>query len=139
MPPIFSLNVVAPEKTIYSGKARSVIAPGVDGYFGVLAHHAPMVAQLAAGALKITDDAGADNLYALSGGFLEVVLDGGSQVTILADAAEPAENIDVARAKAAEQRARERLASHNADIDQARAQGALERALNRLKVAQGRP
>jgi F-type H+-transporting ATPase subunit epsilon len=132
MPPVYELTVLAPERTVYRGRARSLVAPGVEGYFGVLAHHAPMVAGLGTGLLEVEDEAGMTRSFALSGGFLEV---GGNEVHILADVAEAAEDIDVARAEAAQRRARERLGSRDQSIDVARAQAALQRALNRLRVA----
>jgi F-type H+-transporting ATPase subunit epsilon len=133
MPPVFSLTVMAPEQTIFRGKARSLVAPGSEGYLGVLAHHAPMVTELRIGRLTIVEEAGARRLFALSGGILET---GGNQATILADSAEPAQEIDLARAEAAEQRAKDRISRNGEDLDVARAQAALERALNRLRVAQ---
>jgi len=132
MPAVFSLTVMAPEQSVFQGKARSLVAPGKDGYFGVLARHAAMVTELGTGRLSITDEGGATGLYAISGGFLEA---GDNEVTVLADSCEAAQLIDVSRAEAAEQRARERLSRSAEDIDAARAQAALYRALNRIRVA----
>jgi len=132
MPPVFAVTVMAPEQTVFTGKVRSLVAPGKEGYFGVLAHHAPMVAELGIGALTIVDEGGTRRVFAIAGGFLEA---GSNQVTILADSAEMAESIDVGRAESAQQRARERLSRRGEDIDLARAEAARQRALNRIRVA----
>ena len=132
MPPVFALKLVAPDHLVYEGRVQSLVAPGVDGYFGVLFDHAPMIAQLRIGELKIVEEGGQTRYFAISGGFLEVSsLD---QVSLVADTAEAAEDIDVARAKAAEARARERIESLDEDVDHARARGALQRALTRLET-----
>jgi F-type H+-transporting ATPase subunit epsilon len=131
MPPLFDLMMVAPDREIYHGRAQGLVAPGVEGYFGVLAHHAPMIAALGTGEFKLVDDHARTHYFAVTGGFLEVSWEG---VTVMADAAEAAEEIDVARARAAETRARQRLVAGDSDVDHARAAAALQRALNRLRV-----
>jgi F-type H+-transporting ATPase subunit epsilon len=137
MPPaVFSVTVMAPEQSVFQGRAKSLVAPGKDGYFGVLAHHAPMVAELGIGRLTITDESGAAHLYAVAGGFLETA---NNEVTILADCCEAAQEIDMPRAEAAERRARERLSGEGEDIDVARAQAALQRALNRMRASSESP
>lgn len=133
MPRVFEVTLVAPDHLVYEGRAQSLVAPGAEGYFGVLFNHAPMIAQLCTGELKIVEETGETRYFAISGGFLEVSSLG--QVSIIADTAESAQEIDVARAKAAEARALERIASLDKDVDHARARGALQRALTRLKVA----
>lgn len=135
MPPLYELTLVTPERTLYEGKVSSIVAPGWEGYLGVLARHAPMVVALAAGELRVKGEGEEAGPFALSGGYLEVAWDG---ATILADAAEAAEEIDVARARAARERAQERLRSRAADVDVARAEAALRRALTRLRVAEKR-
>jgi F-type H+-transporting ATPase subunit epsilon len=129
--PVFDLSILAPDHALFEGRVRSLVAPGVDGYFGVLARHAPMIAQLGNGMLAITTEQGQQEFFACNSGFVEVEPD---RVTILADTAEAAEEIDMARARAAEGRARERLRSHRPDIDHARAEAALQRALARIRV-----
>jgi F-type H+-transporting ATPase subunit epsilon len=133
MPPIFDLTIVAPDHPVFSGRVQSLVAPGAEGRFGVLFDHAPMVAQLQTGELKLVDDRRQTRYFAISGGFLEVGALG--QVNVVADAAEAAEEIDVARAKAAETRAKERLAARDEHLDYTRARAALQRALTRLEVA----
>lgn len=133
---MFRLSVVTPEKVVFEQSARSIIAPGSEGYLGILTNHAPLITALIPGKLTVTDANDVVQEYALSGGFLEV---SNNLVTILADSIEPINNIDVERARRAEQRARERLA-HRTDpnIDVTRAESALARALNRLHLSQVR-
>lgn len=134
---MFKLSVVTPERVVFEQDARSIIAPGSEGYLGVLTDHAPLITALIPGKLSVTDAQSKTLEYAVSGGFLEV---SGNVATILADAIEAADKIDVERARRAEERARERLA-HRTDpkIDVARAEAALARALNRIRLAQGQP
>ena len=136
MPPLYELAILAPDRSVFEGKVSSLVAPGSEGYFGVLAHHAPMVAGLGAGEISLVMEGAERRVFAVSGGMLEVTW---GRVTVLADAAEPAQEIDIARAQAAERRAEERLHSRDANVDVARAEVALRRALNRLRVAEKRP
>jgi F-type H+-transporting ATPase subunit epsilon len=135
--PTYPLLIVKRDGPVYEGRASHVRAPGVLGYFGVLARHAPMVAELVCGAIEVRppEAEGGLRAFACSGGILQVQPDG--KVIILADAAEPAKEIDLKRAEAAVERARERLGQARGDeqIDAERARGALMRALNRLKIA----
>lgn len=130
---MFKLSVVTPEKVVLDQDVRAMIAPGSEGYLGVLTDHAPLITGLIPGKLTITEPDNSQMDYVLSGGFLEV---SNNIATILADAIESLEKIDVERAKKAEQRARERLV-HRSDpsIDVARAEAALARALNRQRLA----
>ena len=127
------LDIVTAERVVYSGDVDEIIAPGVEGQLGILPHHAPLMTTLQAGELRVKRGREEDSL-AISGGFLEVRPD---RVIILADAAERAEEIDIARAEAAKKRAEQRLADrHAAGTDESRAEAALHRALARLEVAQ---
>src|SRR6187200_1545508 len=101
---LFQLDVVTPDRIVMSEPVSSMVAPGSEGSFGVLAGHAPMVAELTVGQLRYRSQAGAEEVIAISGGFLEV---GRDQVTVLADAAERAQEIDVERAIRARDRARD--------------------------------
>jgi F-type H+-transporting ATPase subunit epsilon len=130
----FAIQVVTPDGEVWSGRAVSVIVPGVDGYFGVWAGHAPLVAGMGTGALMIkTPSDVVIELIAVSGGFVEVSKAG---VTILAESAESGDAIDLNRASSAEERARERLSGKFADVDIERAQVALRRAANRRRVSE---
>jgi F-type H+-transporting ATPase subunit epsilon len=131
---LFKLSVVTPERPVIDQDAKSIIAPGSEGYLGILTDHAPLITALIPGKLSVTDPSNHETYYAISGGFLEV---SHNIVTILADAIEPIEKIDVNRAKEAEKRARERLARRiDSDIDIVRAETALARALNRIRLVE---
>lgn len=125
------LDIVTPEKKIFSEDVRFFVAPGSEGELGVLPEHAALITPLKIGILRIEQEGKKFNI-AVSGGFLEVR---NSRATILATAAERAEDIDVERAEAARQRAEQRLAAKAPDLDVSRAELALKRALNRLKAA----
>jgi len=127
----FKLKMFTLERVIYEGSVVSLVAPGVDGYFGVLAHHAPLVATLKPGKLSVKNEQGAESIYAVSGGFLEV---SANSVVVLADAIEHAGGIDFRRAEAAKERADQRLTSDLPGIDTLRAQAAFSRARNRISV-----
>ncbi|MBE3599449.1 MAG: F0F1 ATP synthase subunit epsilon [Limnochordaceae bacterium] len=132
MAELMQLEVVTPQRVVLRERVEAVVAPTDRGYLGVLANHAPMVAALSLGIVQFGRYHGPKRKMAVSGGFMEV---SGNRVTILADTAELAEEIDVLRAKAARDRALERLRSRAAHIDQTRAERALARALNRLRAA----
>lgn len=125
------VSVVTPDGPVYEADVEMVSAKAQSGELGVLPGHIPMVAPLEIGVVRLKKG-NATELVAVSGGFLEVRPD---RVTILAQAAERAEDIDVARAKAAKERAERRLQAKQEDIDYNRAELALRRALNRLNVA----
>ena len=129
----FQLSIVTPEETILDEMVESIIVPGVKGYLGVMANHAPLITPLQPGKITIHLPGGTELLLAVSGGFLEVAH---NRATILADAAEQAGKIDRQRAVAALDRARQRLTGHRAvglDID--RATAAFRRAQNRIRIA----
>lgn len=129
----FDIEVVSADRMLYTGDADSVVIPGEDGYFGVLAGHAPLISSLQIGAITITPPTGEEPIIiCVHGGFAQITSD---KVLILADAAELAEHIDVERAEKARQRAEERIMAPGENIDVNRAQVALQRALNRLKAA----
>jgi len=126
--------VVTPESVIYSDEVDAVIAPGVEGQLGILPHHAPLITVLQAGELRVRKGE-EETCIAIYGGFLEVRPD---RVIILADAAERAEEIDIARAEEAKRRAEQALADRKgSQADTARAEAALRRSLVQLKVADG--
>ncbi|MDA0710817.1 MAG: F0F1 ATP synthase subunit epsilon [bacterium] len=126
----FLLDIVTPEKTVHSGDVSYVKAPGVDGGFGVLSRHQPMLAALAIGQVEFTRADGTRQKLVIGGGFANVSRDG---MTVLAETAETPEEIDVERARASRDRARQRLADRGG-IDAERAQAALSRAMWRLRL-----
>jgi F-type H+-transporting ATPase subunit epsilon len=134
MPNTLYVEIVAPDKRVFQGDAQGIRAPGAQGSFEVLYNHAPMIAVLGVGPLFLTLPSGDKITFATSGGFLEVI---GNVVTLLAETVEPASEIDVDRAKAAEERARQRLAASSSAQERQRAEEALERARNRARVAMG--
>jgi F-type H+-transporting ATPase subunit epsilon len=126
-------EVVTAERTVFDGDVDMVVAPGVEGQLGILPHHAPLITALSYGELVMHREGLEDELIAIGGGFMEV---GPDHVTILADSAERAEEIDEARAEEARQKAEELMAQkHREDLDLARAEASLRRSLVRLKVA----
>lgn len=129
---MFTILFVTPENIIYEGEAKSIIAPGIDGYFEILAHHAPLLAGLQPGKATLTLPDGHKRIYAVGSGFLEMEK---NKVSLLADSAELAANIDLARANAALKRATKLLHAEDPNTDIPRAKDALKRAETRIKVA----
>ena len=128
------LDIVTAEGVVYSEDVDVVVAPGVEGQLGILPHHAPLMTTLQAGELRVRK--GEEEFFlAISGGFLEVRPD---RVIVLADAAERAGEIDIARAEEAKRRAEEQLSHRAPRVDTAQAEVALRRSLVRLKVAERR-
>ena len=131
MPTSIQLNIVSAERSLVDERVDEVEIPGADGYFGVLPGHTPLLALLGAGELWYRQ--GQDKTYLLIAfGFAEVQPD---RVTILAQTAEKAEEIDVARAGAANKRAEERLAQPGMEMDFERALVAMIKSLIRLQVS----
>lgn len=127
-------EIATAERVIYSDDVDIVIAPGIEGQMAILPSHAPLLTMLQPGELVVRKE-GEETAIFVSGGFLEVMQ---NRVTVLADTAERAEEIDVERAEEAKRRAEERLAGRLPEMDLARAEVALRRALTRIKVAERR-
>ena len=125
------LDIVTAERLMYSEEVQSVVAPGTSGELGILPSHAPLLTSLAPGELRVTKG-GEQSAIVVSGGFLEVI---GDHVTVLADTAEQADDIDVERAEAALKRAEERVAAADTQMDLARAVQAMRRSRARIAVA----
>ena len=129
------IDIVTAERLVFSDDADIVLVPGVEGEMGILPHHAPIMTTIKPGEVLIRKGTEEHSL-AVSGGFLEVKPD---HITILADAAERADEIDIARAEAAKRRAEEALTGRTAaEVDTANAEASLRRALARIKVAEKR-
>ena len=126
------VEVVTAEREIYNGEADMVVAKGTEGMLGILPRHAALLTTLAIGEMRIKLGDAEEPLF-VAGGFLEVR---DNVVTVLADTAEHAEEIDEARAEEARRRAQERLEQATSDVERADMLGALERAINRIKVAE---
>ncbi len=126
------LEVVTPDKTVVSTAVEMAVCPGVEGEFGVLPQHVSLLSALKIGGLRYRID-GKDEYVFVSGGFADV---NDNVLTVLAESAERAADIDTARAKAAKERAEKRIAEHADTIDMTRAEASLQRAIVRLQLAQ---
>ena len=130
----FKLSIVTPEKVFYEAEVVALTVPGSEGYLGILAHHAPLITAIKPGKIEFRDTEDQVHLLAVSGGFLEV---SGNLATILADAAEDVDEIDIERARAAYEREKNRLISAGkgeTDIDLPSVWAAMERAANRIRI-----
>jgi F-type H+-transporting ATPase subunit epsilon len=125
------LDIVTPEEIVFSDEIDMLVAPGIEGELGILPKHAPLMTVLGIGELVIRKD-NSEQYLAIGGGYLEVLP---GRVIVLADAAERAEDIDIARAEAARERAQHSMEERLSEIDAAQAEAALKRSLVRLKVA----
>jgi len=128
----FPFEILTLQKLFLREEIRFVIAPGQEGVFEVLAHHAPFVFALKPGPLRMRLPDGQEQYVAVGSGFLVVQKE---RTTVLTRSAERPEEIDVERARRAKERAEQRLQQKSADFEMARAEASLQRALARLKVA----
>lgn len=126
------LRLVTPDRTIVNEEVEEVLARGIEGEFGVLPHHMPMVTPLPIGEMQYKKD-GRWQVIAVGGGFIQVLPE---QITVVADVAERSEEIDRERAEEARRQAVAALSESAAGEIQAEAQAELQRALLRLRVAQ---
>ena len=126
------LEVVTPDKTVVSAEVEMAVCPGVEGEFGVLPQHVSMLSALIIGDLRYRVNGKDENVF-ISGGFADV---NNNVLSVLAESAELATDIDTARAQAAKERAEKRLSAHDDSLDETRAEAALQRAVTRLQVAQ---
>src|SRR4051795_1430550 len=129
------LEIVTPEKQVFSEEVDSVVCPGIEGELGILPHHAPLLTTLGVGELRIRRGS-EEEYFAIAGGFLQVRPD---KVVVMAETADMASEIDLARAEEARREAERALESgyhEGADLSAARAQ--LQAALIRIRVAERR-
>jgi F-type H+-transporting ATPase subunit epsilon len=131
----FRLRIVSPDQIVYDGDVEAVQFMGHDGSYGILANHAPLMTSTRPGVMKLREAGGGARAIVVTDGFAEMT---DNVLTIAAEAGERAEEIDVARAREAEQRARDLLANRAklADEDALKAEEALRRALIRQLVGQ---
>jgi F-type H+-transporting ATPase subunit epsilon len=127
----FQFEIVTPEKLVVRDVAEEMQIPGKNGYLGILPGHAPLITELGVGEISYRNQ-GYTHRFAVAWGFAEVLPD---KVTVLAETAERAEEIDVKRAEEAKQRAEQHLNSGDPNTDYPRAEVALQRADSRLQVA----
>ncbi len=128
----FQAKILTPVGTLFDEEVTGVRVPGEMGSFEVKALHANIISSLDLGEILVRKAKGGEQKFSVTGGFVEVV---DNKLTLLAEAAEPVEEIDVARAEEAKERARKRLDSDDPDIDKERARKALKRAENRINLA----
>jgi F-type H+-transporting ATPase subunit epsilon len=131
------VDLITPERQVFSDNVDFIAAPTVDGQIGILSNHAPLLAQLGLGELRLKKG-GFTSHVAITGGFIEVQK--GSRVSIFAETAEMAEEIDVERARLALERAKTTLQTQGQvdKIDFAAAEAALARAILRMKIVENR-
>src|SRR5579862_5766544 len=129
---LIKLEVVTPEKRVVDDQASEITLPGTNGYLGILPGHAPLITEIAVGEIAYKDAQGARHLLAVAWGFAEVLQE---KVTVLAETAEKASDIDVGRAEQARKRAEDALKSNAPDVDTGEATATLQKADNRIKVA----
>ena len=131
---MFRLSIVTPEKIVYEGEVVSLIVPGIEGYLGVLSHHAPLITALQTGKIEFQEAGQKLQVYAVSGGFMEV---SHNQATLLADTAEHSDEINVERAQTAFERITKVLEDVQVlagGVGQFEQKDALKRAANRIKI-----
>jgi F-type H+-transporting ATPase subunit epsilon len=131
LPEHIHLEIVTPERQVFSGSVDQVTVPSSQGYLGILPGHAPLLAELGVGNISYGVGERVDQLFCCWG-FVEVLPE---KVTVLAQTAEPASEIDINRAQQARSRAEQRLNSKDAEVDYVRAGLALLKAISRLDVA----
>ncbi len=132
----FRLEIVTPERLVYSDDVDVLTVPTVQGEISILAKHVPLVSIISPGEIRIKKDNNIEYM-AISGGFVQVIP---NKVIILADAAERAEEIDLERAERARERAQKLMEEKRGDkISHAEAMAAFQRALVRIKVARRKP
>lgn len=132
--PDIHLEIITAERVVYSEAVSVVVAPGVIGELGVLPNHTGLLTMLRPGQLRVVKDED-ESYLAVSGGFLEVL---GNRVTVLADTAEQADEIDIERAETALRRAKERVASAPSDLDLQQALASMRRSQARLATGRRR-
>jgi F-type H+-transporting ATPase subunit epsilon len=128
---LLHVAIVTIERLVYDADAEMVLLPSVDGQLGILPKHTPLITRLTWGELRIRKG-GHDEVFAVSGGFVEVLPD---RVTVLADTAERADEIDVQRAAAARARAADLMQQRLGKQEFLQAEAALRRSLVRLRVS----
>lgn len=127
------LDIVSAEQSIFSGEVRFISARASNGEIGILPRHAPLLVQLQAGEVRVKMEDGDEEFYYVSGGMLEVQP---TIVTVLADTAARAKDLDEAAALEAKERAERALADRSADMDYAKAQAELAAAMAQLRAIQ---
>lgn len=126
-----TLQIITPDSVVYDGQSTFFVGRAIDGSFGILPNHAPMIIALDVAPLRIDEPGGTSKEYAVFGGFCEIEH---NKVNIVTPDCQDPDVIDIERARRAKERAEGRLSHPTPDIDVERAQAALKRALLRLHV-----
>jgi len=126
------LSVVAPDRAVVEENVTSIIAPGTEGYFGVMAGHVPIIAALKPGLLEYSDASTNRHYVYVGGGFVEVQ---GEKVTVLADEAQRASEIELSKAEYLLEEARKALRGEDSTVNSQDAVMEVERAVSRIKAA----
>jgi F-type H+-transporting ATPase subunit epsilon len=126
-------DIVSAERQLFSGLVEIVVASGVEGDLGIMPGHAPLLTRLKPGPVRVKKQNGEEEVFYVSGGFLEVQP---KLVTVLADTAERAENMDAAEAERAKARAKEALEGKSSEMDYSRAAATLIEAVAQLRAIQ---
>ncbi|MFW3614773.1 F0F1 ATP synthase subunit epsilon [Billgrantia antri] len=129
----FTCNIVSAEASIFSGEVEQIVASGIMGDLGILPGHAPLLTELQPGPIRVIHDGGQEENYYVSGGFLEVQPD---VVTVLADSASRASDLDEAAAEEARQHALRAFNEKSAEMDYTRAAAELAEAVAQLRTIQ---
>ncbi|MDY6941531.1 MAG: F0F1 ATP synthase subunit epsilon [Pseudomonadota bacterium] len=125
------VDIVSAEGEIYSGAAQMVIAPATEGDVGIAPRHAPLLTRMRPGEVRVRDERGEENYFFVSGGLLEVQP---HKVTVLADTATRAHDLDEAAALEAKKRAEEALDQKHADVDYTMVQTELAESIAKLQM-----
>lgn len=128
------LEIITAERVLFDDQVDAVVAPGAEGELGVLPHHAAVMTTLQGGELRYRVG-GEETQFVVHGGFMDIQ---GDHVVVLADAAEHVDEVDIARAEEAVQRAQERIAARGDDVSLERALASLQRANIRLRITRRR-
>jgi F-type H+-transporting ATPase subunit epsilon len=126
-------DIVSAEESLYSGLVEMIVAAGTEGDLGIMPGHAPLLTRLKPGPVRIVKQNGSEEIYYVTGGFLEVQP---NLVTILADTAVRAEDVDTAAAEESKQKAKEALDGNNAELDSGRAMALLAESLAQLRTVE---
>lgn len=127
------VDIVSAEGAIFSGTVEAISAPAVMGEIGILPRHSPLLTRLTPGDVRVVKQGGEEENYFISGGMIEVLP---HRVTVLADTAVRARDLDEAAAKQAKERAEQAIKDRKSDIDYAQAQAELAEAIAQLRAVQ---
>jgi F-type H+-transporting ATPase subunit epsilon len=131
----FKLEIVTPSKIMFSGEVVSFSAPGVVGGFQILYNHAPMLAEIGIGEIKLQDSNGKEQFFATSGGYVDVA---NNRVTVLAETIESSGDIDKPRAETARDKNKIQFSEIKLEEKRLEIKKALERAQNRIRIVEKR-